>query len=72
MSELIMLVEKRKPDIISALRMKVSLWEKGVMVSGLAVKNDGDGDIPRQMIEDMVKLRVIASLDSKHQKKVSN
>ena len=60
MAELVILVEKNKADLVSALKMKSSLWDKGIVVSGVVLTN---GNPPAEFVEDLMQLRVRGSLN---------
>ncbi len=62
MAELVMALIRTKTDIVKALRMKSMLGNKGVEVSGLVIREKGEGAIPLGFLEDMVQLRVMGFL----------
>ncbi len=58
-----MTMVRAKSDVVSALKMKSLLWEKGIMLSGMVVKkDDNNGAIPQEMLEEMMDLPVVGFL----------
>lgn len=62
MTELVMLLGQSKSEIVNALRIKTLLWDKGIEVAGLVVRNGNSGHIPPEFIEDMMRLKVVGFL----------
>ena len=54
-----MALVRTKSDVVSALRMKSLLWDKGVEVSGLIVRDEGEKVIPNVFLEDMIDLKIV-------------
>lgn len=63
MAELVMALVRTKSDVISALRMKSMLWDKGVEVSGLIVRDEGEKVIPTVFLEDMIDLKIVGFIN---------
>jgi hypothetical protein len=59
MAELVMAMVRTKSDVVSALRMKSMLWDKGVEVSGLVVRSEDGEGIPSLFLEDMIDLKIV-------------
>jgi hypothetical protein len=59
MTELVMALMRTKADVVSALKMKSMLWDKGIEVSGLVIRNENNGIIPSVFLEDMIDLKVV-------------
>jgi hypothetical protein len=59
MAELVMAMVRTKSDVVNALRMKSMLWDKGVEVSGLVLRNEGGEAIPSLFLEDMIDLKIV-------------
>ena len=59
MAELVMAMVQTKSDVVSALRMKSTLWDKGVEVSGLIIREEGEKVIPSAFLEDMIDLKIV-------------
>jgi hypothetical protein len=63
MAELVMAVVRTKADVVSALRMKSTLWDKGIEVSGLIInKKEDNGNIPSGFVEEMMQLKILGVL----------
>ncbi len=63
MAELVVAMVREKSDVVSALRMKSLLWEKGIELSGMVVKKEeNNGAIPLEFLEEMVQLKIIGVL----------
>jgi hypothetical protein len=64
MAELVMAMIRAKADVVSALRMKSMLWEKGIELSGMVVKkDDANGVIPHEILEELMGLRIVGFLN---------
>ncbi len=63
MAELVMALVRTKEDVVSALRMKSLLWDKGVELSGMVVREKDTGIIPPPFLEDMMQLRIVGYLN---------
>ena len=57
-----MTLARTKADVVSALRMKSLLWDKGVELSGMVIRNKEKGIIPPGFLEDMLDLRIVGFL----------
>lgn len=62
MAELVMTLARTKSDVVNALRMKSLLWDKGVELSGMVIRNKEKGMIPPGFLEDMLDLRIVGFL----------
>ena len=63
MAELVMAVVRTKADVVSALRMKSMLWDKGIELSGMVIKDKEDnGAIPEGFLEEMMHLKIVGFL----------
>lgn len=63
MAELVVAMAKTKSDVVSALKMKSMLWNKGIELSGMVVRrHEGNKEIPAGFLEDMLKLKVVGIL----------
>ncbi len=60
MTELILVVGRTKAEVVDALKIKVMLDRVGVGVMGVIMKEGGEGDIPQEFVEDLLKLKVMA------------
>jgi hypothetical protein len=63
MAELVMALMRTKADVVSALRMKSLLWDKGIELSGMVVREKDNGIIPQSFLEDMMQLRIVGYLN---------
>ncbi len=62
MAELVMAMVRTKADVVNALRMKSSLWDKGIELSGMVVRDKDKGIIPPGFLEDMMQLKIVGFL----------
>lgn len=62
MAELVLAMVRTKSDVVSALKMKTMLWDKGVEVSGIVVRKGDNEIIPSDFLEDMIKLKIVGSI----------
>lgn len=62
MTELVMLLVQTKTDIVNALKLKTFLSEKGIEVTSMVVKGNGDESIPLNFLEEMMQLKVVGLL----------
>lgn len=62
MTELVMLVDQKKSDVVGALKLKTQLWDNGIVLSGLVLKSRSNGIVPSVFLEEMMQLKVIGSL----------
>jgi hypothetical protein len=62
MAELVMTLARTKSDVVDALRMKSLLWDKGIELSGMVIRNKEKGIIPPRFLEDMLDLRIVGSI----------
>jgi hypothetical protein len=63
MVELVMALVRTKSDVVSALKMKSMLWDKGIELSGVVVGEKDDEIIPPSFLEDMIQLRIVGYLN---------
>jgi hypothetical protein len=62
-AELVIALVWTKSDVVSALKMKSMLWDKGIELSGMVVRRQEDNrDIPSGFLEDMVQLKIVGIL----------
>lgn len=57
-----MVLDQRKSDVVDALRIKMRLWDNGIILSGLVLKGEGAGVISPLLLEEMMQLKVLGSL----------
>lgn len=62
MTELLMVLNHEKSDVVNALQMKTLLWDNGIILSGLVLRSEDEGIIYPGFLEDMMQLKVIGSL----------
>jgi hypothetical protein len=62
MTVLVMVLGPNKSDVVNALRMKSSLWDKGIVLSGMVIRNKNSETIPSGFLEDMMQLKIIGSI----------
>ena len=62
MTELVMVLNHEKSDVINALHMKTLLWDNGIILSGLVLRGEDGGIVYPGFLEDMMQLKVIGSL----------
>lgn len=62
MTELVIILERNKLDVVNALKIKSLLWNKGIAISGLVVRDREEGDIPSEFLEEMMKLKIVGVL----------
>ena len=55
MVELLIMLEEKKRDILNALKLKASLENKGIAISGMLIKAS---DSSLKFIEDLVKIPI--------------
>lgn len=59
-----MTLVRTKADVLSALKMKSALVNKGIDVLGMIVKKEeASVGIPLEILEDMTQMRVVGFLD---------
>lgn len=63
MTELIMIVGQNKAEVVDALKMKFLLEKMGLGVMGVIMRESGSDYIPAELIEDILKLKIIANLN---------
>lgn len=62
MTELVIILERNKLDIVNALKIKSLLGSKGIEISGLVVRDKEGGDIPPEFLEEIIKLKIVGVL----------
>ena len=62
MTELVMVLDPKKSDVVNALKMKTRLWDNGIVLSGLVLRGEDDRIVSPGFLEDMMQLKVIGSL----------
>ncbi|MBU2560294.1 hypothetical protein KKA03_05310 [archaeon] len=63
MTELVLMLDPIKSDVVSALKIKNLLWDNGIMVSGILLNDGDEGEVfSPELLEDMMQLRVLGSL----------
>ena len=62
MAGIVLVVGNNKSDIVSALKMKTWLLDQGMFVRGLVKDRGVNGNVPSEVLEDMLHLKVISSL----------
>ncbi len=62
MTELVMVLDPKKSDVVNALKMKTSLRDNGIILSGLVLRGEDDRIVSPGFLEDMIQLKVIGSL----------
>ncbi len=65
MTELVMVLDPKKSDVVNALHMKTRLWDNGIILSGLVLRGEDGGIVPPGFLEDMMQLKVIGSLQER-------
>jgi hypothetical protein len=61
-TELVIILERNKLDVVNALRIKSLLGSKGIEISGLVVRDKEEGDIPSEFLEEIIKLKIVGVL----------
>ena len=62
MTDLVMVLNHKKSDVVNALHMKTVLWDNGILLSGLVLRGEEAGIAYPGFLEDMMQLKVIGSL----------
>jgi hypothetical protein len=65
MAELVMALVRTREDVVSALKMKSMLWDRGIELSGIVVGEEDSGIIPPVFLEDMVQLKIVGYLNQR-------
>jgi hypothetical protein len=60
-SELVMAIIQTKEDIVNALKKKSRLWDKGIEVDGMVVREEKE-EIPASFLEDIMQLKIVGIL----------
>ncbi len=63
LTELIMIIGQNKAEIVDALKMKFLLERMGIGVMGIIMREGGNENIPTELVEEILKLKVIANFN---------